>query len=70
MYFKQIILTLTSNRLKFHEDKIIVIGNLVYEFEAIDKLKALPVDWNTEEVLVNVYIKSTLIINDPFTDPT
>lgn len=41
-------------------------GKVVDGLELLEKLRVVPINRETKQPLVNVYIKSTLVIDDPF----
>jgi hypothetical protein len=45
---------------------VTVFGKVVDGIELLDKLRVVPINRETKQPLVNVYIKSTLVIDDPF----
>ena len=48
------------------ENRVSIFGKLVDGIYLIEKLRTIPIDRKSKEPMINIYIKSTLVIDDPF----
>jgi peptidyl-prolyl cis-trans isomerase-like 4 len=57
---------MSGKRLESLESKVSIFGKIVDGQENLDKLRTIPIDRITKEPMINVLIKSTIVIDDPF----
>ncbi len=57
---------MSGKRLESLENKVSIFGKIVDGQENLDKLRTIPIDRITKEPMINVLIKSTIVIDDPF----